>query len=39
MNPYDAEKIQMANDLFAILSKPDLTYEEYVDVKKKALEL
>ncbi len=39
MNPYDAEKIQIANDLFAILSKPDLTYAEYVEVKNKAVKL
>lgn len=39
MNPYDAEKVQIANDLFAILSKPDLTYAEYVEVKNKAVKL
>lgn len=39
MNPYDAEKVQLANDLFAILSKSDLTYVEYVEVKKKAVKL
>lgn len=39
MNPYDAEKVQLANDLFAILSKPNLTYIEYVEVKEKAVKL
>lgn len=39
MNPYDAEKVQIANDLFAILSKPGLTYAEYVEVKNKAVKL
>lgn len=39
MNPYDAEKVRLANDLFAILSKPDLTYAEYVEVRNRAVKL
>lgn len=39
MNPYDAEKVQEANKLYAILAKPNLTYSEYIDVKNKAKQL
>lgn len=41
MSPYDAEKVALANELFAILSKEGITYTEFTEVeeKSKALKL
>lgn len=39
MNPYDSVKVQLANELFAIVSKSDLTYTEYIEVKERAKNL
>lgn len=36
MKPYDAEKVSLANELFAILSKSELSYSEFLEVKNKA---
>lgn len=36
MTPYNAEKVALANELFAILSKDGLTYNEFVEVENKS---
>ena len=36
LNPYNAEKVFIANELYAILSKEGLTYNEIVEVEEKA---
>lgn len=36
LNPYNAEKVALANELYAILSKEGLTYNEFVDVEERA---
>lgn len=36
LNPYDAEKVALANELYATLSKDGLTYNEFVEVEEKA---
>ena len=37
--PYDAEKIALANELYAILTKDGLTYKEFMEVKEKSKSL
>lgn len=39
MKPYDAEKVSLANELFAILSKSDLSYLDFIDVQKRSKDL
>lgn len=39
MEPYDADKVDLANELYAILTKKDLTYSEYLYVEQKAKKL
>ena len=39
MSPYDAEKVTLANELFAILTKSKLTYNEMVEVEEKSKKL
>lgn len=39
MNPYNAEKVAMANELYAILAKPELTYSEFIEVRQKSSQL
>ena len=39
INPYNAEKVSLANELYAILAKDNLTYGEMIEVKEKAKEL
>ena len=39
LNPYNAEKVALANELFAILSKEGLTYNEFVEVEEKSKSL
>lgn len=38
-NPYNSRKAAMANELYSILLKPDLTYKEFMDVKEKSDDL
>ena len=35
LNPYNAEKVSLANELYAILTKDNLTYTELIEVKEK----
>lgn len=35
MSPYNAEKVSLANELYAILTKEGLTYSEFADVEEK----
>ena len=35
LNPYNAEKVSLANELYAVLAKDNLTYGELVEVKEK----
>lgn len=39
IKPYNAEKVSLANELYAILAKDNLTYGEMIEVKEKAKEL
>ena len=39
MKPYDAEKVSLANELFAKINKEGLTYEEYVEIEKESKKL
>lgn len=39
INPYNAEKVALANELYAILSKEGLTYNEFVEVEERAKSL
>ncbi len=39
LNPYNAEKVSLANELYATLAKDDLTYKEFIEVKQKSKEL
>ena len=39
LNPYNAEKVALANELYATLSKDGLTYNEFVEVEEKAKSL
>lgn len=36
LNPYNAEKVSLANELYAVLVKDDLTYGELMEVKEKS---
>ena len=36
INPYNAEKIALANELYSIVIKENLTYNELVEVDKKS---
>ena len=36
INPYNAEKLALANELYAIVTKEDLTYNELEEVEDKA---
>lgn len=36
LNPYNAEKVSLANELYAVLAKDDLTYRELMEVKEKS---
>lgn len=36
LSPYNAEKVTLANELYSTLSKKDLTYDEFIDVKEKS---
>ena len=36
MNPYNAEKVTLANELYAILSKHELTYRQFTEVEEKS---
>ena len=38
-NPYNAEKISKANEIFNILSQPDIKYSDFVSAKNKIKEL
>lgn len=39
MKPYNAEKVSLANELFARISKTELTYEEYIEIEKESKKL
>lgn len=39
LTPYNAEKVALANELFALLSKDGLTYNEFIEVEQKSKEL
>lgn len=36
LNPYNAEKVSLANELYAVLTKNNLTYGELMEVKEKS---
>lgn len=36
MNPYNAEKVKIANDLYSRLTKEGLTYEEFVQIEEES---
>lgn len=36
LNPYNAEKVSLANELYAVLAKDNLTYGELMEVKEKS---
>ena len=38
MNPYNEEKIKLANELYVKLNAQDLTYSEFILIKKQAKE-
>ena len=39
MAPYNPDKVALANELFAILTKEDLTYDEMAEVEEKSKQL
>ena len=39
LNPYNAEKLSKANELYAALSKEGLTYNEFMSIKEQSKEL
>ena len=39
MEPYDPEKVSLANEIYSILSESDLTYSEFIKAKNKAKDL
>lgn len=39
MKPYNAEKVSLANELFARISKTELTYEEYIEIENESKKL
>ena len=36
MNPYNAEKVKIANDLYSRLTKEGLTYEEFAQIEEES---
>ena len=36
LNPYNADKVTLANELYDMLCKKDLSYREFVEVKEKS---
>ena len=38
-NPYNAEKVSKANEIFNILSQPDIKYSDFISAKNKIKEL
>ena len=36
MSPYDPDKVALANELYAILGKEGLTYNEMAEVEEKS---
>lgn len=36
MNPYNAEKVKMANDFYSRLTKENLTYEEFTQIEEES---
>ena len=39
MEPYDVNKVSLANELYSILNKQDLKYSEFLDVKERSKNL
>lgn len=39
MNPYNAEKVKLANDLYSRLTKESLTYEEFAEIEETSKSL
>lgn len=39
MKPYNAEKVALANELYSILTREGLTYNELTEVQEKAKQL
>ena len=39
MSPYNPDKVALANELYAILTKDGVTYNEFIDVKEKSKQL
>ena len=39
MNPYNAEKVKLANDLYSRLTKEGLTYEEFAEIEETSKSL
>lgn len=39
MNPYNAEKVRIVNDLYSRLTKEDLTYEEFTQIEEEPKKL
>jgi hypothetical protein len=39
MKNYDAEKVSLANDLYARLSKDNLTYNEFIEIQELSKQL
>lgn len=39
MNPYNAEKVRIVNDLYSRLKKEDLTYEEFTQIEEESKKL
>lgn len=39
LNPYNAEKVSLANELYSILGKENLTYSEFIEIKEKSKHL
>lgn len=39
MNPYNAEKVRIVNDLYSRLTKEDLTYEEFTQIEEESKKL
>ena len=39
MNPYQPEKVSLANELYAILNKEKISYADIIEVEKKLVKL
>ena len=39
MNPYNPEKVALANELYSIISNPSIKYSEYLEVRKRMKEI